>query len=509
MSSKKKNTLLLPKPPVVVVLGHVDHGKTSILDHIRKSNVAEKEIGKITQHIGAYEIKFQSQKITFIDTPGHEAFIQMRSHGAKLADIALLVIAANEGIKPQTKESLKLIKDAGLPYIVVLNKKDLVSEHQAYNNVEQQLKKENVVLESWGGDIPLIKTSSKTGEGINELLETILILSAVTIKPSDKKQEKKFKGIIIETRLSSQSGIRAIILVKQGMFSKGNLLISQNQTFKVKKITDWQNKNIQTAHYSQPVNVLGFNFPPKLGEIFEKDKKEQINLNKKHYNQKKSNSNQKILINKSKSKEAQIISLILKTDVLGSQEAIVKILENISQKNDVSFLLVYQSLGDISEYDLKFAQSSRAIILGFKVKAQSAIKFAIERMGLNLIICEIIYDINDRLVDLIKISAEKKTKEIQAKLKILAIFGKRNAANNKKQNLYKMIIGGEVIEGELKKNSLVEVHRGKKVLGQGKILEIEKDRKSIRQISAGEQCGLLYEGDTEVKKEDILFVYSN
>ncbi len=510
MISKKKNTLLLlPKPPVVVVLGHVDHGKTSILDYIRKSNIAEKEAGKITQHIGAYEIKFQDQKITFIDTPGHEAFAQMRSHGAKLADIALLVIAANEGIKPQTKESLKLINDARLPYIVVLNKRDLVSEYQTYNVIEQQLKKENIVLESWGGDVPFVKTSSKTGEGIDELLETILILGAVTIKALDKKQEKNFKGITIETHLSSQSGIRAVILVKQGVFSKGDLLISQNQTFKVKKITDWQMKNIRTAHCSQPVSVLGFNFPPELGEIFEKAKIEKINLTKKFYNQRKNNSIQKTLINKSKSEEAQVISLILKTDVLGSQEAVIKILENISQKNDVNFLLVYQGLGDISEHDLKFAQSSKAIILGFKIKAQSAIKFAIERMGLNLIICEVVYDINDHLTDLIKKSIKKEVKDIQAKLNILAIFGERNVTNNKKQNLYKMIIGGEVTEGKLKKNCSVEIRRGHKVLGQGKILEIEKDRKSIIQIGAGEQCGLLYEGNTEVKKGDILFIYSN
>ncbi len=508
-SKKKKEFLSLPKPPVVVVLGHVDHGKTSILDYIRKSNIAEKEAGKITQHIGSYEIEFQGQKITFIDTPGHEAFAKMRSHGAKLADIALLVIAANEGIKPQTKESLRLIKDAGLPYIVVLNKRDLISEYQAYNNVEQQLKKENISLESWGGDVPLVKTSSKTGEGIDELLETILILGAVTIKPSDKKQEKNFKGITIETHLSSQSGIRATILVKQGMFSKGDLLVSQNQTFKVKKITDWQNKSIKTAHPSQPISILGFNFPPELGEIFEKAKIEKINLIKKSHNQRKNNYSQKILINKSKSKEAQIISLILKTDVLGSQEAVIKILENISQKNDVNFLLVYQGLGDISEYDLKFAQSSKAIILGFKIKAQSAIKFAIERMELNLIICEVIYDINDRLVELIKASAKKEVKDIQAKLKILAIFGKRNINNNKKQNIYKIIIGGEVIEGELKKNCSVEVRRSNKILGQGKILEIEKDKKPVTKIGMGEQCGLLYEGNTEVKKGDSLLIYYN
>jgi len=509
MISKKKDTLLsLVKPPVVVVLGHVDHGKTSILDYIRKSNIAEKEAGKITQHIGAYEIKFQNQKITFIDTPGHEAFVKMRSHGAKLADIALLVIAANEGIKPQTKESLKLIKDAGLPYIVILNKKDLVSEYQEYNAVEQQLKKENVVLEAWGGDVPLIKTSVKTGEGIDEILETILILAAVTIKTLDKKKAKDFKGITIETHLSSQTGIRAIILVKQGVFSKGDLLMSLNQTFKVKKISDWQGKNIKTAYCSQPVSVLGFNFPPELGEVFEKTKEKKASLSKKDYNKKKNNSKQRILIHKSKSKEAQIINLILKTDVLGSQEAVIKILENISQKNDVNFLLVYHALGDISEHDLKFAQSSKAVILGFKIKAQSAIKFAIERMGLHLIICEVIYDINDNLTKLIKKSIKKETKDIQAKLKILAVFGKRNS-NNKKQNLYKMIVGGEVIEGELKKNCSVEVNRNSKEIGQGKILEIEKERKPVIKIDAGEQCGLLYEGSAEVKKGDILLIYNN
>jgi len=503
---KKDKQLSLPRPPVVVVLGHVDHGKTTILDYIRKTRLAEKESGKITQHIGACEINFNGQGITFIDTPGHEAFVQMRSHGAGLADMALLVIDINEGLKPQTVESLKIIKEAGLPYIIVLNKVDIASGYQAEAEIESQLKKHNVVLESWGGDVPLLKVSGKTGEGVEELLDTIIVLGVITENIEKNPEKKDFEGIIIESHLSSLSGIRAVMLIKQGSLKIGESLRSGRQIFTVKRIKNWQDKDMQKGNPSQPVTIYGFNESPELGEVFilNKSGKEKINVNNVCLEK-------EILIDKAdaEDKDPPLIKIIFKTDVLGSQKAIINNLERLSKESGVKFLILYQGLGDISEFDIKLAQSSKAIILGFKIKTQGGMKSVAERLGVKIIMCDIIYDIGKELDKLIKDNKQREEKQLSGKLEILAVFRKREIPNNnKKNNKLKMIVGGELIEGCLKKNSEIEVCRNNKKIGKGKILELERDKKpeiSIEEV--GQKCGLLYEGNIEIKKGDTLITY--
>jgi len=495
------------KPPVVVVLGHVDHGKTSLLDYIRRTNIVGQETGQITQHIGAYDINFQGKKITFIDTPGHEAFSKMRSHGARLADIALLIIAANEGIKPQTKEVLKQIQDLKLPYIVVLNKIDLAPQYHLLQEIEHQLQRENIAIEAWGGDVPLIKTSTKNGEGINELLETILILGEMMISQSKEEERHSCWGVVIEARISSKQGTQALLLIKNGTLKLGDTIKSENQLVKVKKMTDWQGNDLKNAYISQPVYILGFNQTPLVGEIFE-----VISMHAKGFKNnilvKHEIFSERAIMSKVPAEEAIDVRLVIKTDVLGSQEAIIRVLETISQDSNINFLIIKQGLGDISEFDLKLAQSTKAVILGFRVKVSGNLKSLAERFGIKMIICDIIYEIKDKIKDIF----EKKTvgvKEIKGQLEILAVFRKKELGDGKKKkNMLQMIIGGKVLEGELVKNCLVDIIRNKNIAGQGKILEIEKNKEPISKIVKGEEGGLLYEGNVEIKKGDTLSYYS-
>ena len=498
-------------PPVVVILGHVNHGKTSLLDYIRKTNVAEKESGKITQHIGAYEIEFQDKRITFIDTPGHEAFSKMRSHGAHLADIALLVIAANEGIKPQTKEALEQIKKLHLPYIIVATKKDLIAQEYLLSNLEDQLKKEGVALEAWGGDVPFVKTSIKDGSGINDLLETILILSEM--RQLDKRREdKEFRndvawGVIIESKMSSTKGIEAVFLVKKGIFYIGDIIRSAHQSMKIKQMANWQGKSVKEAIPSQPISLLGFSQIPEVGEIFQKSQKDEA----KQVIQKEDNLSKPLLIKKTKDKSAQEINLIVKTDVIGSQEAILKILEEVSEKLNVNFSIVRRDIGDISEFDLKFAHSVKALILGFRIRVKHYIRDLAQKLEVTIITCDIIYEVEDLLKKFLEGSGRPERQiTVQGTLEVLAIFRKRKIEKAVKHQSYliKIIIGGEVKEGKIIRNSSFKIKRNQQIIGQGRVLEIERNRKPVEEIIEGEQGGFLCETDKEIKKDDLLIFYS-
>jgi translation initiation factor IF-2 len=503
------NKELFLKPPVVVVLGHVDHGKTSLLDYIRKTNIAEKETGKITQHIGAYEVRFRDKKITFIDTPGHEAFSQMRSCGAQVADIALVVVAANEGIKPQTKEVLKQIQEIGLPYIIAVNKSDLLDQNGSFQRIEKQLQEENVQTESWGGDVPLVKTSAKTGEGIDELLDTILILEELLI--SDKKKEQiqdgKFIGIVIETNISENKGIEAIFLIREGEIALGDVIKSKNQSIKIKKILDWQNKTIKKATTSQPVQILGFKNVPEIGEIFRDSLLSDNETPPTDHNDFKC-KDLKIcnFTNVTGEESKREIRLIIKTDVYGSQPAIIKTLEIISKELEVCFIIIKQSLGNISESDLKLSQSTKANILGFRIKTPGNLINVADRMKVKLLLCDIIYNIKSLIEGLIKENPEEQNKKTKGKLEILAIFRKKSAGEKKKA-VTKIILGGKIIEGELVRGSFVEIQRNNQTIGEGKVLEIEKGRQSATKVLQGEECGILYEGDGEVKVGDLMMIF--
>jgi len=488
------------RAPVVVVLGHVDHGKTSILDYIRKTSVADKESGKITQHIGAYEIELKGKKITFIDTPGHEAFSAMRSHGSKIADVAIIVVAANEGVKPQTKEAIKLVKEQKIPYLVVLNKIDLLEKYGSMSQVEKGLQKADVQLESWGGDVPVVKTSVKTGEGIDDLLETVSLLGEMAMHEGTTKKNTD-SAIVVETRVSDKSGIEAVMLVRHGEFSVGDTIHSkENTSFKIKRMQDWSGNGIEVARSSQPITVLGIKQQPKIGEIFEKES-QSLDGDAKKAN--KYGSVEVVSFGEDEEdKDKEEIRLVIKFDVLGSYDALMKVFEIIAEELGVKITIIGKGLGNISESDLKLAQSTGSYILGFRIKASGAVRTTADRLNIKLSVCDIIYNIKEEIEKLSKGDIKEK-KDIRGRLEILAVFKKR-IVEEKRKKIHKIILGGKVIEGEIKKGALIDIIRHDLIVGHGKVLEMEQDRKPTGKVLEGNECGLLYEGDINIKEGDII-----
>jgi len=358
-TAKKSN--IKSRPPVVVVLGHVDHGKTSILDFIRKTKVAEKESGGITQHIGAYQIEHQGRKITFVDTPGHEAFSAMRSRGARVADLAVLVVAADEGIKPQTKEVINLVTHQNLPFVVALNKAD--KQGIILEKVKKQLSDSGVLAESLGGKVPMISTSAKTGKGIDELLEMILLLAEM----EELKDESatNASGVVIEANLDTKRGPTATLLVRSGTLFSKDPVATESTYGTIKTMEDFAGRPIEKAEPSTPVRVTGFLDVPPVGEEWQ---------TMESIDEAKNRASQKGEIEKKKREPAQILdlapeqkvfNLILKADVSGSLEALRQTLDTIPQQ-EVMLRVVSAEVGQIGEADVKLADSAKAKIFCFR-----------------------------------------------------------------------------------------------------------------------------------------------
>lgn len=493
--NKKENQNLISRPPVVVVLGHIDHGKTTLLDNIRKSHVVEKETGGITQHIGAYQVSLsggkeeKERKITFLDTPGHEAFFQMRSRGAKVADIAVLVIDSSEGVKAQTKEAVSHIKKSKIPLIVALNKIDKPEANT--EKVKRELSQEDILLESMGGKIPSVEISALTGKGVNELLDLILLVSDMEELKADLQKEGK--GVVIESHLDNLKGATATLLLTEGVLRNGDIIATFSSFGKIKKLEDFQKNPIEQALPSQPVVVFGLNQVPKAGEEF----KTFTDLeNAKNYPRDREEKNQKVL---DISEGQKVLNLILKTDVLGSAEAIEYILKNFPQEKIILRILKSEA-GGINESDIKLAQGGRAIILGFRVKIDPIAKKLLEREKIKVMQFEVIYDLVEEIRKLMEKRLEPEQIRIDwGRAKVLAIFlGEKN----------RQIVGGRVTEGEVKKGALIEIFRNDEKVGQGKLVNLQRNKKEAEAVSKGEECGMLYEGDTKIEQGDILAIYT-
>lgn len=470
-------------------MGHVDHGKTSILDFIRKTKVAEKESGGITQHVGAYEIKYQDKKITFIDTPGHEAFSQIRSRGTKIADIALLVIAAEEGLKPQTKEAISIIKKTGIPFIVTINKID--KSEADPEKVKRELVKEDILVESMAGKIPSINVSAKTGKGIEELLELILLVAEMENLKTDIL--KPAKGVIIECCLTSQKGTMTTLILEEGILKKGQIIGTPSVFGKIKIMEDFQGKSITEALPSQPIMVLGFEKVPQAGEEF----KVFNNIEEAKLNIKTKEKDGLEIINTEEGQK--IFNLIIKADVAGSLEAIEEILKNLPQ-DKVLLKILKGEVGEITETDIKLASQSKAKILGFRVKVNPIAESLAEREKIKIMKFDVIYDLVENVKKYMERFFEPTIiRKDLGKMKALIIF-----LNEKNRQ----IIGGKIIEGEIKKGSLIEVLKDKEVKGKGKIINLQRNKKHIDQASKGDEVGILYEGDTKIETNDILVIYT-
>lgn len=492
---QKTNENLTTRPPIVVVLGHVDHGKTSLLDTIRKTNIVAKESGGITQHIGAYQIEFQGKKITFIDTPGHEAFSQMRSRGAKAADIAILVVAGEEGVKPQTKEVINYVKNGEIPAIVAVNKIDKPQAN--FEKTVGELEKEGLSTEARGGKIPVIKVSAKDKTGINELLEMILLVAEMEELKTDIK--KPVSGVVIESYLDSRRGSVATLLVFEGILKVGQWVVCGNTYGKIKSLEDFKGEKLNQAEPSTPAVVLGLNNVPIVGQTFEIVNLEEEAVEKASQN--KEIKKQALTDNKPElvdSENSKILNLILKADVQGSLEAIYENLFKIDL-GGIKLNIVKSEVGAISESDVKLAYPTDAMIIGFRVKASSSVFDMAKRNKVKVRNYDIIYELFEEIrKEAAKLLDPEINKEFLGKLKVVAIF---------KRDKTRMIIGGKVAEGKAVNKVNIDVYRNDEKVGSGRITQLQHNKNDMPEVEKGREAGILYEGEPIIEEGDILEFY--
>jgi translation initiation factor IF-2 len=502
--NKKETENLFSRPPIVVVMGHIDHGKTTLLDQIRKTHIVEKESGGITQHIGAYQVVLpdaktgnqeQGKKITFLDTPGHEAFSQMRSRGAKVADIVILVVDAAEGLKVQTKEVISHIKKLEIPAIVVLNKMDKPGADP--EKVKRELLKEGVSVESMGGNVPAIQVSAKTGKGIPELLEMILLIAEMEKLTADLKRPGE--GIVIESYLDNFRGPTATLLLFEGTLKTGDIVATPSALTKIKNLENFQKEFLNQAFPSDPVIIFGFNQAPKVGEEFKVFSDLAQAQNYIQSSKDSQLSAKELFVNDPIESSGKTLNIVLKTDVTGSLEAIEGILKNIPQ-DKVALRILRSEVGNINESDIKLVKGGRGLILGFRVKTDSSAKKIMERERIKIMNFDVVYDMVEEMRSLMEKALEMESvRNDSGKLKVLVKFFKEGN---------RQIVGGKVIEGEIKRGSLIEVMRDEEKVGEGRMVNLQKEKKDAESVSKGQECGILFEGGIEIKEGDILNIFT-
>jgi len=490
---------MTPRPPVVVVLGHVDHGKSSLLEAIRDFKITSKESGGITQHIGAYEVEDKGKLITFIDTPGHEAFSAMRARGAEVADIALLVVDAAQSVQPQTKEAIMAIKRAEIPMIVVLNKIDLPNANPG--KIKGELAKVDVAVESYGGTIPSVEVSAKEKTGIDELLEVILLVADMQELKAEIPSEEypvPAEGLIIESYMDGSRGPVATAIVKKGILRAKDIIATDLALAKVRSIKDFRGKEISEGHPSQPVIILGFEKVPAVGEKFKSYRTEDEAIEEIKKEKPKREIGPTVL---DLSGDKKVLNIILKGDVFGSLEAIEGMLKNLPQ-DKVILRILKSEVGEINETDAKLAEMSKASIIGFRVKiSPSVMKFMKNDLDKKLrirtfdIIYELIQDVRSGLEK--SLEAEVVRTDVGKLRTILVFWGEKN----------RQIVGGKITEGELKKGSKLEIFRDDKKIGAGRIVNLQRDKKDIDKLSKGDEAGILFEGNVKIEKSDILVAF--
>lgn len=480
----------IEKQPVVVILGHIDAGKTSLLNAIRQLQFTEeKPGGAITQHIGAFEIEKDGKKITFLDTPGHEAFSQMRSRGAKVADIAILVVDCIEGVKEQTKEAIFHIKESKIPLIVSFSKIDKLQKEPQL--ARQELAKEGILVESLGGDVPEVLTSAKTGQGIIDLLDLIILVWEMEKKKIDFT--KPACGVVIESFLDPKRGPSATLILEEGILKSGDFIGTDSTFGKVRILENFKREKTEKIFPGQPCLVVGFEKVPIVGEKFQvfsslEIAKENVKILEK-----------KETIETPKPKEGQkVLNLILKTDVLGSKEAIEEILKKLPQEK-ILIKIVKSQTGEISKGDVEFARDTKSIIFGFRVKIDKVAKNFAEKEKVKIFLFELIYDLVEGARKIMGQMLEPEiVRKDLAKLKVLVDFWKKGK---------RQIVGVKVVDGEVKKETKFEIFREEKLFGGGKILNLQKERKDIQIAKRGEEIGILVESLEKIKEGDELLVF--
>jgi translation initiation factor IF-2 len=483
------------RPPVIVVMGHVDHGKTKLLDAVRKTNVAEGESGGITQHIGAYQVIRNNKKITFIDTPGHEAFTAMRSRGAKVADIAILVVAADDGVKPQTVEAFRIIEASKIPFIVAINKID--KEGADLNRVKQELSSQlNIIPEDWGGKTPCVPISALKGEGVEDLLDMVLLASDVESKNLKANPSSQAIGTVVESHVDKSAGPVVTILVQNGSLSSGDQLCFNGVIYgKVKALSNYKGEEIKIAPPSTPARVLGLKILPEVGDILEAGEGRRVKASKIASKNKTENA---ASTSSDVEDDSAKLNLIIKADFLGSAEAIEESLMKINTKK-VKVKIIHKGLGNIGEGDIKRAEDSSAQIVGFNVKLQSQVEDLVRDKSVKVNIFSIIYDLIEYIKGEMKnIFKPDIIRKDLGKLKVLAIFRTESNAQ---------IIGGKVIEGLIESDALVEVWRNDDFIDKGKISNLQSGKQDVSVVELGQECGMKYEGKPLIQENDTLYFY--
>ncbi len=500
--SKDTSKNLIERPPVVAVMGHVDHGKSTLLDYIRKTNVVAGEAGGITQHISAYEVAHKNsdgvmKKITFLDTPGHAAFSSMRERGAKAADVAILIVAADDGVNKQTLEAYESIKESGTPFLVAINKID--KNGADVQKTKNSLVEAGIYIEGYGGDISYVEISAKNGTGIDELLETILL----TVEMADLKGDisKPATGLVIESDMDVKRGISASLVIKDGVLKRGMYIAVDGSIAATKIFEDSNGKSIDEAQFSSPVRITGFSSSikilgltkiPKIGETFYsfKNKKEAEKFIEETKEETKENG-----MEETHTRE-NMIPLILKTDVAGTGEAIEKEMHKIVC-DDTCFKIVRKGVGDITEADITFASAAKnAVIVGFNVKAERKALDANEQIGATIKTFSVIYELTDWLnTEFEKRKIKKETFEVKGKIKVLKFFSRTKNSQ---------LVGGRVLEGFIKTGNTVRIIRNEQEIMRGKIQGLQQNRSEVTEVKEGLEFGCVVEAKLEIAPGDII-----
>ena len=494
---------LVRRPPVVTVMGHVDHGKTSLLDRIRKTNVTEGEAGGITQHIGAYQVSLKGEVITFLDTPGHAAFTSMRARGAQVTDIAILVVAADDGIMPQTVEAINHAKAADVPVIVAVNKMDKPEAN--IDRVKTGLTENGLLPEEWGGDAIVCPVSAKTGMGIETLLENVNLLAE--IKDLKANPNRKAKGVVIEAKLDQSKGPIATILVQNGTLRVGDNIIVGTVTGKIRAMTDDKGRRVAQAGPSTPVSIMGLDEVPDAGDILyagEADKLIKMvaeeRRNKERENMIK--ASQKVTLddvfNKIAEGEIKGLNMIVKADVQGSVEAVKQSMEKLSNE-EVKVNVIHAAVGAIKESDIMLAESSNAIIIGFNVRPDSNAKQIAERSGVDIKLYRIIYEAIEDVEKALKgMLAPKFTEVYLGKAEVREVF---------KISGVGQVAGCYVTDGKISRNGKLRIYRDDIMITEGNVLQLKRFKDDVKEVAQGFECGMSIEKFNDIKIGDFIECY--
>ncbi len=497
---------LVPRPPVVTIMGHVDHGKTTLLDAIRETSVVDTEAGGITQHIGAYQAEVDGRRITFLDTPGHEAFTAMRARGAKVTDIAVLVVAADDGVMPQTKESISHARAAEVPIVVAVNKMDMPDAN--VDRVKSELAAEGLQPEDWGGATQFSAVSAKQKEGLGDLLEKILLVADAELDLRANAGADA-SGVVIESRLDVGRGPVATVLVNRGTLHVGDAAVAGDASGKVRALYDYRGEKVQDARPGDPVEILGFDHPPSAGEFVrvvehERQAKHLANLRAERLRREqlaqrpRRRVSLETLHDDLQAGEVQDLNIVLKGDVQGSIEALLGELQKI-QHTEVRVNVIHTGVGGITENDVNLASASDALVVGFNVRPSAEARVLAEREGVDIRTYRIIYQLTEDIQQaLVGMLTPVQTEETLGEAEVRALF---------KVSRLGTIAGCMVTSGTVRRGAQVRVVRDGTVIYETTIAQLKRFKDDAREVSEGFECGILLEGFNDVKEGDVLEVY--